>query len=42
MNIREDAPRIIDEAIKAVYPENAVKKALESFENERGIKALAI
>lgn len=42
MNIREDAPRIIDEAIKAVYPENAVKKALESLENERRIKALAI
>jgi len=42
MNIREDALRIIDEAIKAVYPENAVKKALESFENERRIKALAI
>lgn len=42
MNIREDTLRIIDEAIKAVYPENAVKKALESLENERRIKVLAI
>ncbi|MBL7062460.1 MAG: glycerate-2-kinase family protein, partial [Dehalococcoidia bacterium] len=42
MNIREDTLRIIAEAIKAVYPENAVKKALESFENEGRIKVLAI
>jgi len=42
MNIKEDALRIIDEAIEAVYPEKAVKKALENFENEGGIKVVAI
>ncbi len=42
MNMREDATKIIDEAIKAVYPEDAVKKALRDFENERGVKVLAI
>jgi glycerate 2-kinase len=42
MNIREDALTIIDEAIKTVYPENAVRKALEHFETKRRIKALAI
>ena len=42
MNMREDVLRIIDEAIKAVYPENAVEKALEHLDDERTIKALAI
>jgi hydroxypyruvate reductase len=40
--MREDALKIIDEAIKAVYPENAVKKALRNFENEGRIKVVAI
>ena len=40
--IREDALKIIDEAVRAVYPENAVKEALESFESEGEIKVVAI
>lgn len=42
MSTREDALQIIDEAIKAVCPENAVKKALENFEGDGGIKVVAI
>jgi glycerate 2-kinase len=42
MNMREDALRIVEEAIQAVYPENAVKRALENFESEGNIKVLAI
>ena len=42
MNMREDALRIVEEAIQAVYPENAVKKALENFESEGNIRVLAI
>ena len=42
MSIREDALKIADEAIKAVYPENAVKKALENFECEGRLKVVAI
>ena len=42
MSIREDALKIVDEAIKAVYPEDAVKRALQNFENEGTTKALAI
>ena len=42
MNMREDALRIVEEAIQAVYPENAVKRALENFEGEGNIKVLAI
>jgi glycerate 2-kinase (EC 2.7.1.-) len=40
--MREDVSKIIDEAIRAVYPENAVKRALEGFENEGGVTVLAI
>jgi glycerate 2-kinase len=42
MSTREDALRIVEEAIQAVYPENAVKKALENFKTEGNIKVLAI
>jgi hydroxypyruvate reductase len=42
MNVREDALRIVEEAIQAVYPENAVKKALENFKSTGNIKVLAI
>jgi len=40
--VREDALRIVEEAIQAVYPENAVKKALENFKSTGNIKVLAI
>ena len=42
MNMREDALRIIEEAIQAVYPENSVKKALGNFKGEGKIEVLAI
>ena len=42
MHTREHALTIINEAIKAVYPEDAVKKALRDFENEGRTKVLAI
>ena len=42
MSLREDVLKISDAAIKAVYPENAVKKALANFENEGEIKVVAI
>jgi glycerate 2-kinase len=42
MNVREDALRIVEEAIQAVYPENAVKKALENLKSTGNIKVLAI
>ena len=42
MSIREDVLKIIDEAIKAVYPENAVKKALKNLEGDGRIKVAAI
>jgi len=42
MNMREDALRIVEEAIQAVYPENAVKRALENFKSEGNLKVLAI
>jgi len=42
MHIREDTLKIINEAIKAVYPEDAVKNALQDFENEGITKVLAI
>lgn len=34
MNLREDADYIIEKAIKAVLPDNAVKRALEGFDAE--------
>jgi len=42
MNVRDDALRIVEEAIRAVYPENAVKKALENFRSTGNMKVLAI
>jgi len=42
MNTREDALEIIYEATQAVYPENAVKRALENSKSEGNIKVLAI
>ena len=42
MNMREDALKIVNEAIRAVYPENTVKKALENFGNTGNIRVLAI
>jgi glycerate 2-kinase len=42
MNVREDALRTVEEAIRAVYPENGVKKALENLESTGNIKVLAI
>jgi len=42
MSIREDALKVIDEAVRAVYPENAVRKALENIENEGRIQVVAV
>ena len=42
MNMREDALKIVEEAIRAVYPENTVKKALENFGGVESIRVLAI
>ena len=42
MNMREDALKIVNEAIQAVYPENTVKKALENFGGAGNVKVLAI
>ena len=42
MNMREDAIKIVNEAIQAVYPENTVKKALENFGSAGNVKVLAI
>ncbi|MCD6568430.1 MAG: glycerate kinase [Dehalococcoidia bacterium] len=42
MKIRDDALKIIDEAIAAVLPERKVKEALEDFESRGTIKVIAI
>ena len=42
MSMREDVLRMVEEAIQAVYPEDAVKKALANFDNGEGIKIIAI
>ncbi len=36
MNLRKDAEKIIDEAIKAALPDSAVKRALDEIDLEDG------